>query len=93
MPYQPTKEHLDHQIPDAFKSINSLMRQLKQDIGMDDRYIALIVGLWIALHQLHSEILVVQFVHDTLTMHQVVDEQESFHGWTETPVPRVIATA
>ena len=33
MPYQPTKEHLDHQIPDAFKSINSLMRQLKQDIG------------------------------------------------------------
>ena len=35
MPYQPTKEHLDHQIPDAFKSINSLMRQLKQDIGMD----------------------------------------------------------
>ena len=34
------KEHLDHHIPDAFKSINSLMRQLKQDIGMDDRYIA-----------------------------------------------------
>ena len=43
MPYQPTKEHLDHQIPDAFKSINSLMRQLKQDIGMDDRYIALML--------------------------------------------------
>jgi hypothetical protein len=43
MPYQPTKEHLDHQIPDAFKSINSLMRQLKQDIGMDDRYISLML--------------------------------------------------
>ena len=43
MPYQPTKEHLDHQIPDAFKSIISLMRQLKQDIGMDDRYIALML--------------------------------------------------
>ena len=43
MPYQPTKEHLDHHIPDAFKSINSLMRQLKQDIGMDDRYIALML--------------------------------------------------
>ena len=43
MPYRPTKEHLDHQIPDAFKSINRLMRQLKQDIGMDDRYIALML--------------------------------------------------
>ncbi|WP_041434837.1 hypothetical protein [Synechococcus sp. CC9605] len=43
MPYQPTKEHLDHQIPDTFKSINSLMRQLKQDIGMDDRYISLML--------------------------------------------------
>ena len=43
MPYQPTKEHLDNQIPDAFKSINSLMRRLKQDIGMDDRYIALML--------------------------------------------------
>ena len=43
MPYQPIKEHLDHQIPDAFKSINCLMRQLKQDIGMDDRYIALML--------------------------------------------------
>ena len=43
MPYQPTKEHLDHQVPDAFKSINCLMRQLKQDIGMDDRYISLML--------------------------------------------------
>ena len=43
MPYQPTKEHLDHHIPNAFKSINNLMRQLKQDIGMDDRYIALML--------------------------------------------------
>ena len=43
MPYQPTKEHLDHQIPDAFNSINSLMRQLQQDIGRDDRYFALML--------------------------------------------------
>ena len=43
LPYQPTKEHLDHQIPDAFKSINNLMLQLKQDTGMDDRYIALML--------------------------------------------------
>ena len=43
MPYQPTKEHLDHHIPDTFKSINNMMRQLKQDIGMDDRYIALML--------------------------------------------------
>ena len=43
MPYQPTKEHLDHHIPDAFKSINNLMRQLKQDIGVDDRYISLML--------------------------------------------------
>ena len=43
MPYQPTKEHLDHHIPDTFKSINNLMRQLKQDIGVDDRYIALML--------------------------------------------------
>ena len=43
MPYQPTKEHLDHHIPDTFKSNNNIMRQLKQDIGMDDRYIALML--------------------------------------------------
>ena len=43
MPYQPTKEHLDYHIPDAFKSINNLMHQLKQDIGMDDRYISLML--------------------------------------------------
>ena len=43
MPDQRSKEHRDHQSLDAFKSINSLMRQLKQDIGMDDRYIALML--------------------------------------------------
>ena len=43
MPYQHTKEHLDHHIPDTFKSINNLMRQLKQDIGVDDRYISLML--------------------------------------------------
>ena len=43
MPYQPTKEHLDHHIPDAFKSINTLMRQPQQDTGMDHRYIALML--------------------------------------------------
>ena len=43
MPYKPTKEHLDHHIPDTFKSINNLMRQLKHDIGVDDRYIALML--------------------------------------------------
>ena len=37
------QEHLDHHIPDTFKSINNLMRQLKLDIGVDDRYIALML--------------------------------------------------
>ena len=44
-------------------------------------HLTLIVDLRIALHQLHSEILVIQFMHNALTVHQVVDEQESFHGW------------
>ena len=52
MPYQPTKDHLDHHIPDAFKNINNLMRQLKQDIGMDDRYISLMLD---ALSREYSE--------------------------------------
>ena len=43
MPYQPTKERLDHHIPDTFKSINNLMRQLKKYTGMDDRYISLML--------------------------------------------------
>ena len=43
MPYHPTKEHLDQQIPATFKTINNLMRELKRDIGMDDRYIALML--------------------------------------------------
>ena len=43
MPYQPTKEHLDHHLPEAFKRIINRMRQLKKDIGMDDRYISLML--------------------------------------------------
>ena len=43
-------------------------------------HLALIVDLRIALHQLHSEIFFVQFMDNTLTVNQVVDEQELFHG-------------
>jgi len=32
-------------------------------------------------------------MHNALTVHQVVDEQKSFHGWRETPFHRLIATA
>ena len=39
----------------------------------------LLIDLGIALHQLHGEIFVLQFMHNALTMHQVVDKQESFH--------------
>ena len=44
MPYQPTKEHLDHHISDVFNSINNLMRQLKQVTGMDVSYISLMLN-------------------------------------------------
>ena len=47
-------------------------------------HLALIVGLRISLHQLHSEVLVVQFMHNALTMHKVVDEQQSFHRFITT---------
>ena len=54
----------------------------------------LLIGLLrITLHQLNGEIFVVQFMHNALTVHQVVDEQESFHCWKKTPFHRLIATA
>ena len=31
MPYQPSKEHLDNQIPDAFKKINGVLKELPID--------------------------------------------------------------
>ena len=43
MKYTPTQEHLAHQIPEVVKSINQLLEGLKQDIGVDDRYISLLL--------------------------------------------------
>ena len=40
MTYQPTKEHLDQQIPTACKSINTILKQLKQDTRADDLFVA-----------------------------------------------------
>ena len=55
-------------------------------------HIALLIDhLRIALHQLNSEVFVVQFVHNTLAIHQVVDEQQSFHRSKETPFQRLVA--
>jgi len=55
-------------------------------------HIALLIDhLRIALHQLNSEVFVVQFVHNTLAMHKVVDEQQSFHRCIETPFHRLVA--
>ena len=43
-------------------------------------HLTLLIGfLRITLHQLNGEILVVQFMHNTLTMHEVVDEKQSFN--------------
>ena len=41
--YQPTKEHLDTQIPDAFRGINEILRELKKETGADDRYVSLML--------------------------------------------------
>ena len=41
--YQPTKEHLSKQIPEAVHSINALLESLKQEIGADDRYVSLLL--------------------------------------------------
>ena len=43
MSYHPSKEHLDHQIPKAFKSINAVLKDLKRETGADDRYVALML--------------------------------------------------
>ena len=43
MPYHPSKEHLDNQIPDAFKTINSVLKDLQSSTGADERYISMIL--------------------------------------------------
>ena len=43
MPYQSTKEHLDNQIPEAFKSINGVLKNLKASTGADERYISMML--------------------------------------------------
>ena len=47
-------------------------------------HLSLLIGLWIPLHQLDRKILVVQFMHNALTMHEVVDEKQSFHRFNAT---------
>ena len=37
MVYQPSKQHLDQQIPEACKAINTILRELKKETGADDR--------------------------------------------------------
>ena len=55
-------------------------------------HLSLLINLRIALHQLNSEILVVEFMNDALTMHQVVDKQESFHRCKKAPFHCLVAT-
>ena len=43
MPYQPTKEHLDKQIPETFKTINDALKELRSSTGADARYISLML--------------------------------------------------
>ena len=43
MPYQPSKEHLDKQIPEAIKTINDTLKELSQSTGADERYISLML--------------------------------------------------
>ena len=43
MPYQPTKEHLDKQIPEAIKAINDTLKSLSESTGADERYISLML--------------------------------------------------
>ena len=43
MPYQPSKEHLDNQIPEAFKSINGVLKDLKSSTGADERHISMML--------------------------------------------------
>ena len=43
MPYQPSKEHLDNQIPNAFKTINGVLKDLRASTGADERYISMML--------------------------------------------------
>ena len=43
MVYQPSKQHLDQDIPEACKAINAILRNLKTETGADDRFIARIL--------------------------------------------------
>ena len=50
MSYQPSKEHLDRQIPEAVKAINDILKNLSASTGADERYISLMLdalaGQW-----------------------------------------------
>ena len=43
MPYQPSKEHLDRQIPEAVKAINETLKNLSKSTGADERFISLML--------------------------------------------------
>ena len=43
MVYQPSKQHLDQHIPEACQAINKILRELKEETGADDRFIARIL--------------------------------------------------
>ena len=38
MPYIPTKEHLDHQIPNTIKEVKELLKGFQEETGADDRF-------------------------------------------------------
>ena len=43
MSYQPSKEHLDRQIPEAVSAINDILKNLSKTTGADERYISLML--------------------------------------------------
>ena len=43
MPYHPSKQHLDNQIPNAFKTINGVLKDLRASTGADERYISMML--------------------------------------------------
>ena len=43
MVYQPSKQHLDQHIPEACQAINNILRELQQQTGADDRFMARIL--------------------------------------------------
>ena len=45
MPYHPSKEHLDNQIPNAFKTINGVLKDLRASTGADERYISMMLDV------------------------------------------------